>query len=264
MSMTGKTVIVTGAGKPDGIGRACADRFLQLGANVVICDLPDSDGISAAIEDYAGEQDRVSCIGADVGTPADAKTAVAEAIQKFGGIDILVNNAGVGVGSHDFMELTAKDWELSLTVNLMGQVNFCEAVIPEFLRRGSGVIVNISSLSGVGAISSIPACYTASKFAAVGLTKQLALQYAPNNIRVNAVCPGSVRTDMMRGAMELIAEQENISIDEAEALEASTIPMGRAATPVEIATSVSFLAGSDAGYLTGVALPVAGGMPPGV
>jgi 3-oxoacyl-[acyl-carrier protein] reductase len=264
MDLKGKVAIVTGAGKPDGIGRACVERLKDLGASVVLCELGGTEAIRQASVDYPDASTGVAVTHTDVTKAFDAEQAVALAEDTFGGLDILVNNAGVGVGSHDFLETPDSDWSLSMSVNLMGPVNFCKAAIPAMLKRGGGSIINISSLSGLGAIASIPACYTASKFAAIGFTKQLAIQYAPDSIRVNAICPGSVRTDMMKGAMELLAAEQGISVKEAEALEASTIPAGRAANPSEVADAVAFLAGDGSAYMTGVALPVSGGMPPGL
>ena len=122
----------------------------------------------------------------------------------------------------------------------------------------------IASLAGLGAIADIPACYTASKFAAVGLTKALSLQFAEHGIRVNAICPGSVVTQMHEVTLQNLADEHGISPEEAQAMEESNIPLGRSASPEEIAASAVFLASDQAKYLTGVALPVAGGMMPGL
>ena len=139
----------------------------------------------------------------------------------------------------------------------------CQAVIPHLRDRG-GSIINIASLAGLGALDSIPACYTASKFATIGLTKQLALQFAADKIRCNAICPGSVVTQMHDNSLRLLAEEHGISLDEAQQLEDSNIPLGYSAQPAEIARAAVFLASDDASYMTGVALPVAGGMAPGI
>jgi len=184
-------------------------------------------------------------------------------IAKHGQLDIVVNNAGVGHGSADFLALTDTDWDVSLAVNLRGMVHVCEAVIPHMQTRG-GSIINVASLAGTGALPAIPACYTASKFAAVGLTKQLALQYAPDNIRVNALCPGSVITQMHEQTMALLAEAEGISVAEAQALEDSQIPLGHSAQPEDVGKAAVYLASDLSGYVTGTTLPVAGGMAPGL
>ncbi len=259
--LTGKTALITGAGRPRGIGQAIARAFLDEGANVVLSDLA---GVTTPASELtrltAFPADRVAVIEADVCKPADASRAVLTAQDQFGGLDILVNNAGVGRGSPDFMELTEEDWSASIAVNLRGTAIMCTAAMESLRQSPSACIINVASLSGLRAIPHIPACYTASKFAVVGLTKQLALQLASENIRANAICPGSVRTDMMEIAVEAIAEAEGITAAEAEALEASTIAVGRVAEPDEIAHLAVFLASDNASYITGEALVASGGM----
>ena len=250
--LEGKIALVTGAAHPRGIGRAIALALEAHGATVVSTDLAGSEGLEKA----AG----LSC---DVTSPEQVEQAVAEVLSRHGGIDILVNNAGVGVGSADFMAITDRDWELSLAVNLRGVANVCRAVLPHMQERG-GSIINVASLAGTGAMDAIPACYTASKFAAVGLTKQLAAQYAPQNIRVNALCPGSVVTQMHEQSMALLAETHDITVEDAQALEDANIPLGRSAQPAEVGRAAVFLASDLSSYVTGVALPVAGGMAPGL
>ena len=132
------------------------------------------------------------------------------------------------------------------------------------MLESGGSIINVASLAGTGALGAIPACYTASKFAAVGLTKQLATQYAANNIRVNALCPGSVITQMHQGSMALLAEANGITPEEAQELENANIALGRSAQPEEVGNSAVYLASDLSSYVTGVALPIAGGMAPGL
>jgi NAD(P)-dependent dehydrogenase (short-subunit alcohol dehydrogenase family) len=250
--LAGKVAVVTGAAHPRGIGRAIARSLEEHGAVVVSTDLAGSEGL-----------EQVAGLACDVTSPEQLEQAVTEVLSRHGCIDILVNNAGVGVGAADFMEITDRDWDLSLEVNLRGVANVCRAVLPHMLERG-GSIINVASLAGTGAMDAIPACYTASKFAAVGLTKQLAAQYAPQNIRVNALCPGSVVTQMHEQSMALLAQAHNISVEEAQALEDANIPLGRSAQPAEIGKAAVFLASELSSYVTGVALPVAGGMAPGL
>ena len=258
--LSGKTALVTGAGRERGIGRAIAIALLERGANVVMTDLAGTETLQNIRTQLASNADKFSYCDADVTRLAEAEAAVAHAVDSFGGLDILVNNAGVGRGSPNFLELTEADWNMSFDVNLRGVVNFCQAAVPELRKSATAAIVNVASLSGLKAIPLIPACYTASKFAVVGLTKQLALQLAPENIRVNAICPGSVRTDMMQMVMEDIAAAEGISVEDAEAHEAATIALGRAAEPAEIGQVAAYLAGPSGSYVTGEALAVSGGM----
>ncbi len=250
--LAGKVALVTGAAHPLGIGRAIADAYMAEGATVVVADLAGAEGL----EEAGG----VDC---DVTDPVQAQAAVQEVLSRHGRLDVLVNNAGVGIGSADFLELTAQDWDTTLNVNVKGIANVCAAAIPHMQQHG-GSIINVASLAGLGALDAIPACYTASKFAAVGLSKALSLQYAADKIRVNAVCPGSVVTQMHGAAIENLMQEHGVGREEAEALEASQIPLGRSAQPQEIASAAVFLASDLSGYLTGTAIPVAGGMAPGL
>ena len=237
-----KVAIVTGAGHPDGIGAASAKALRDQGYEVITFDL---DGADHAVDVTDAQQ-------------------VVEAIQMvaadFGHLDALVNNAGVGMGSANLLEQTTEDLDLTLAVNVKGLVNCCQAAIPHILQTGGGAIVNVASLCGLRALPAIPHAYTASKFAVVGLTKSMALEFGPSHIRINAVCPGSVDTQMRAKAISLLAEQEGISLEDAEALETSTISLGRAATPSEVATAVAFLCSDNAAQSTGTAIPVDGGM----
>ena len=247
--LAGKVAIVTGGAHPKGIGFAISSALKANGAEVFVCDLVPEPGND--------------CFSCDVSNPDTVAKAVGVCLENYGCVDILVNNAGVGLGDPDFLKLSQQDWALSLDVNLLGIANMCQAVIPHMIS-GGGSIINIASLAGLGAIADIPACYTASKFAAIGLTKALSLQFAEYNIRVNAICPGSVVTQMHEVTLQNLAEEHSISLEEAQAMEDSNIPLGRSASPEEIATSAVFLASDQSKYLTGVALPVAGGMMPGL
>lgn len=244
--MQGKVAIVTGAGHPQGIGAAIARCLTEAGVTVVTTDIEGGD-------------ERV-----DVTDRAQIDACVAKIIDQHGRIDILVNNAGVGVGSGEFLELTPDDFDLSFNVNVKGMMSFCQAVIPYMKSSGGGSIVNVASLCGLKAISSIPASYTASKFAAVGLTKAIALEFGRDNIRCNAVCPGSVDTQMRSAALQLLAEQEGISLEDAESAENAMITLGRAADPDDVGQLVAYLCSPSAAYLTGVAIPVDGGMKVGL
>lgn len=250
--LVGKVALVTGAAHPLGIGRAIADAYLAEAATVVVTDLAGAQGL----EETGG-------IACDVTDPGQAQAAVREVLSRHGRLDVLVNNAGVGIGSADFLELTAQDWDTTLDVNVKGIANMCAAAIPHMQQQG-GSIINVASLAGLGAMDAIPACYTASKFAAVGLSKALSLQYAAEKIRVNAICPGSVVTQMHGAVIENLMQEHGIGREEAEALEASHIPLGRSAQPKEIASTAVFLASDLSSYLTGAAIPVAGGMAPGL
>ena len=258
--MSERVAIVTGAAHPKGIGRAIVRQMALDGYRVLATDLEGAEGFDSLTE----ETGEISAMPCDVTAREQIKSTIDHATETLGGVDVLVNNAGVAAGDPDFLALTDKDWSLSLAVNLKGTADFMQAVIPAFRERGSGSIVNIASLAGLGAMQGIPANYTATKFAVVGLTKQVALQFAPENIRCNAVCPGSVATQMHEVTIANLMAEHDITAEEAQALEDAIVPLGYSAAPQQIATVVSFLCSDAARYLTGVALPAAGGMAPGL
>jgi len=237
-----KVAIVTGAGHPDGIGAASAEALRNQDFEVITFDLQGADH------------------AVDVTDAQQVAKAIQAVASNFGHLDVLVNNAGVGVGSANLLEQTGEDLDLTLAVNVKGLVNCCQAAIPHMLQIGGGAIVNVASLCGLRALPAIPHAYTASKFAVVGLTKSMALEFGPSHIRINAACPGSVDTQMRSKAISLLSEQEGISLEDAEALETSSISLGRAATPSEVAAVVAFLCSENAAQITGAAIPVDGGM----
>ena len=260
-----QVALVTGASHPKGIGSAIARKLASLGATLVITDLEHTrDQLNAVAGEMEAAGTTVMTQIVDV-TSADAvDQCVGDVIDRFGRIDILVNNAGVGGGEGEFLKARKESFDLAYAVNVGGVVNMCQAALPQMLKQGSGAIVNVASLCGVGAIPDIPASYTASKFAAVGLTKAIALEYAASDIRCNAVCPGVVNTGMRDQLMARLAQQYDITPEEAEQRENETIAIGRGAEASEVADAVAYLVGPAATYLTGVALPVAGGLAPGL
>ena len=265
MTLDGKVAIVTGVTKPKGAGKAIAQRLAEQGAAVAITGRAKSlPGAEAIAEGFRSDGHRAVAVAADSTDTAQIRAAVEAVVAEFGGLDVLVNNAGIGMGSPLLAENEERHWDANWAVNVKGTVAFCEAVWPHMQARGGGSIVNIASLAGLGANSGMPYPYTASKFALVGITKQMALQGGGDGIRVNVVCPGAINTDMLQQAYAAIAEAEGVSLEEAAALENATIPLGRPSEPSEIADAVSWLAGPHASYVTGVALPVAGGMSPGI
>ena len=240
--MTKKVAIVTGAAHPRGIGAAIVNQLREKGVTVISTDLSGAD---MDVDVTAGDQ---------------IDECVEKVIGQHGRLDILVNNAGVGIGSANFLEQKAEDLDLTFAVNVKGMIRFSQSAIPHMQNAGGGVIVNVASLCGLRALPAIPPSYTASKFAVVGLTKAMALEFGSDNIRVNAVCPGSVDTQMRANAMELLAKEEGISPAEAEAAENAMISLGRPSSPSEVAAVVAFLCSDESKYLTGAAIPVDGGM----
>ncbi len=263
--LKGKVAIITGAGQEQGIGRAIAMKLAEQGASTVLTDLESADSLEKIAKEISESRgNKCMPMYCDITVEEDINNCIRQTVNELGSIDILVNNAGVAGSGTNFMDVDNDTWDLSYKVNIKGTVSFCRAVIPLMQKQNDGVIVNNSSLCGLGALEAIPANYTATKFAIIGLTKAIALEFAPQNIRCNAVCPGVVNTGMRQDALGRIAEQMNITVEEAEKVEEDAIAMKRAAEPEEIASAVAYLVSPAASYITGVALPVAGGLSAGL
>lgn len=265
MSPEGKTAIVTGASHPRGMGAAVAAKLASVGAAVALVDLERTAGeLAERADDIVASGGRALAVHADATDGDSVQSCVAAVAEQLGPPEILINNAGVGIGSHQLLENSEEIWSQTLAVNLLGVNRFSCAVIPHMQAAGGGVIVNNSSMSGLGAIAGIPAPYTASKHAVIGLTKAIALEFGPDNIRCVAICPGSVRTQLHARVMEMHMDLHDLSYEEAEELEVGFIPLGYSCEPEEVAGVVAFLVGPEGRYLTGVSLPIAGGMAPGL
>ena len=263
--LKGKVALVTGATKMKGLGKAVADRLVNAGATVVVTgrekSMPGAEEVVASLKAAGGGAVAVSV---DVAHQDQIDAAVLKITDIYGGVDVLINNAGIGFGSPSLAENTDSDWDANYAVNVKGTMAICRGVIPSMIVRGGGAIVNVSSMAGLGANPGMPYPYVATKFALVGVTKMLALEFASKGIRANVVAPGAIATDMLMQAYEAIASANDISVEEAAKLENASIPLGRPADPGEIADTVVWLASPAAAYVTGVALPVAGGMSPGI
>ncbi len=251
----GQVAVITGAGS--GIGKACALRFAQEGANVLCLDVNDSNNEAAAQEcrQYGVEALAMHC---DVTREEDIERAVQTAMERWGRIDVLVAAAGIYRGA-PLPEVSLKQWQLVIDVNLTGVFLSNRAVAPIMMKQRSGSIINISSMAGK---TSWPASaeYSASKSGVIGLTRSVAMELAPYGATANAVCPGNTRTEMVEYVAATIAAREGISPEEWLSLRAKDCPMGRFAEPWEIAGVVAFLASEDSRYLTGQAIEVDGGM----
>lgn len=242
--LNGQAAIVTGASR--GIGRAIAIRLADAGADVLV------HGTSAArLAPLAAEIEemgrRAVVQSGDVADPEVADAAVAAALDAFGKVDVLVNNAGINTRSGT-LEMALADWQRVLDVNLNGTLHFCRAVLPAMIARGAGRIVNVSSSTAKTPHRNAAPAYGASKAAVNYLTMHLAREMAPHGVRVNAVCPGPVETDMTG---------EWDPAYRARVLDA--VPLGRLGMPEEIAGAVLFLASDMSGFVTGATLNANGG-----
>ena len=195
----------------------------------------------------------------DVTDRAAIDGAVAELVARHGGLDILVNNAGTTAGAKPYLEVTADDWRAAVSVNLVGTADLCQAAIPALLDRGGGVIVNISSMTGIGGQRAFGA-YTATKHALIGLTKTIAAEFGERGLRCNAVCPGYIGTELHHNVTRRLAAEAGIGFEDMQARRYANVAMQRAGGTDEVAGVVAFLCGPAASYITGAAIPVTGGV----
>ena len=245
--LNGKVAIVTGASA--GIGRATAFALAAEGASVVVADVDDVRGQQVATE-LTDKGASALFIHTDVTDDAQVAALVATTVVTFGGLDLAVNNAGIEGTPAITHECTPENWNRTLAVNLTGVWSCMRHEIPRMLERGGGSIVNLASVAGLVGFNTIPA-YVASKHGIVGLTKTAALEYAETGIRVNAVCPGVIDTEMV--------ERFTGGAPEAEAAMVATEPVGRLGRPEEIADAIVWLCSDRSSFTTGQAIAVDGG-----
>ena len=246
--LRGKSALITGAAK--GIGRATAELFALEGSRIVASDI-DADALRLLCEQLESRGATVVPVVGDVANADDARGMIKAAVDRYGRLDILVANAGV-LPLRNILEATPEDWDEVMAVDGRGMFLTCKYAIEEMLKTGGGSIVCLSSISGLAGQKS-QSTYGPAKFAASGLTKHLAVEWADRNIRVNAVAPGTIRTERVRrlpeepGGIEYIAAIERMH------------PIGRLGEPREVAQAILFLASDEASFITGAILPVDGG-----
>ena len=245
--LVGKVAIVTGASA--GIGRATALALAVEGATVIVADIDDIRGAQVAAE-IADKGGTARFVHADVSHDPQVAELVSRTVEEFGGLDVAFNNAGIEGTPAPTHECTPENWQRTLAVNLTGVWSCMRHEIPAMLERGGGSIVNCSSVAGLVGFATSPA-YVASKHGVVGLTKTAALEYAEAGIRVNAVCPGVIATEMI--------ERFTGGRPEAAAALIATEPVGRLGRPEEIADAVVWLCSDRSSFITGQAIAVDGG-----
>ena len=255
MELTGQAAIVTGGGR--GIGRATALELARMGAAVVIAELDGAGAERTAGEIRAGGGKALAVV-TDVTKRADLVAMVERTRAEFGRLDVLVNNAGIYRAAAP-LDITEEHWDAVLDINAKAVFFASQAVLPTMIAQKRGCIVSLASMAGkIGSKTNLP--YNVSKAAVISLTKSLALAHAADGIRVNCVCPGFVETDMW---MQVSREQGallGLTADEFTRQRASLVPLGRMERPEDVASVVGFLASARAGYVTGQALSVDGGL----
>jgi NAD(P)-dependent dehydrogenase (short-subunit alcohol dehydrogenase family) len=246
--LSGKSAVVTGAGA--GIGRATAVLFAREGARLVVTDIR-VDALARLQSTLMELGAEVEAVVGDVSQESDVKLMVQAAIDRYGRLDVMVANAGI-IPLGDVFEMTVADWDNVMAIDGRGMFLSCKYAIEAMLETGGGSIVCLSSISGEAG-QKRQSAYGPAKFVASGLTKHLAIEWADRGIRVNAVAPGTIRTERVQqlpnepGGPEYLAAIEKMH------------PMGRIGEPVEVAQAILFLASDDASFITGAVLPVDGG-----
>jgi NAD(P)-dependent dehydrogenase (short-subunit alcohol dehydrogenase family) len=249
MRLEEQVAIVTGAGS--GIGRAIAATFAREGARVIVADRygERADQTVEAISRAGGVALPVT---SDVARAQDVERMVQRAQSAYGRVDILVNNAGLSLGD-DILAIDEATWDFNLAVVLKSVYLCSRAVLPLFLARSSGAIVNIASVNGLAAYGE--EAYSAAKAGVINLTKNMAVKYGPAGVRVNCICPGTIRTPAFD---EVLAQDPQLF-----ARLARWYPLGRVGEPQDVANAALFLASADAAWITGAALNVDGGLSAG-
>jgi 3-oxoacyl-[acyl-carrier protein] reductase len=244
MRLDGKTAMITGAGS--GIGKAIAETYAREGARVALADL-NLDAAKAAARAIGNNAIAVHC---DVTKKADIAAAVAETLSAFGALDILVNNAGATHINKPMLDIGEDEYDRIFAVNVKGLFLFCQAVVPHFRKVGGGTIVNIGSTAGLRPRPGLSA-YNATKGAVHTLTKSLAVELAPDHIRVCAIAPVATDTPLLPSFLGTAPGQREKFI--------ATVPLGRLARPQDIANAALYLASADAAFVTGNIVEIDGG-----
>jgi NAD(P)-dependent dehydrogenase (short-subunit alcohol dehydrogenase family) len=251
----GRVALVTGGGR--GIGRGTCLELARHGADVAVADLDAATAVSVADEVRALGRRAVG-LAADV-TTADGRRAMLEAAAELGPLDILVNNAGI-LRVVDAFDVTESDWDRMFAVNAKAVFFLCQAALPAMIQRGRGAVVNVASTAGKGAASPVLAHYSATKAAVIAITKTWSAIAARHGVRVNCVCPGYIDTAMWTMLDRELAVRRGRQPGEVWRESIELVPLGRGGTPDDVGRVIAFLASDMAGYMTGQAINVSGGL----
>ncbi|HET7238425.1 MAG TPA: SDR family NAD(P)-dependent oxidoreductase [Terrimicrobiaceae bacterium] len=246
--MRGKSVVVSGAAL--GIGRATARKFAEEGASLVIQDIQEAP-LLACRDELRQAGASVEAVVGDVAQDKDCQAMIRAAVEAFGRVDVVVANAGI-IELGDALESTAADWDKIMAIDGRGMFLTCKYAIEAMLKTGGGAIVCLSSISGMAG-QKRQATYGPAKFVATGLVKHLAVEWADRGIRVNAVAPGTIKTERVKRLPEEPGGSEYVEVVR------KGHPMGRLGEPEEVANAILFLASEEASFITGAVLPVDGG-----
>ena len=249
MRLQDKVALITGAGS--GIGREAALLWAREGAKIVVADVNDAAG-QATVDDIQAAGGAAVYVRADVSKAADAEGMVRAAEESFGKLNVLFNNAGIMHSDDDNAMTTEEDvWDLTMNINLKGVFLGCKYGIPALLRAGGGSIINVASFVAILGAATPQIAYTASKGGVLAMTRELAVIHARQNIRVNALCPGPLRTELL---------MKFLNTEEKKQRRLVHIPIGRFGEAREIATAALFLASDESSYVTGATFTVDGGI----
>jgi NAD(P)-dependent dehydrogenase (short-subunit alcohol dehydrogenase family) len=244
----GKVIVITGSG--GGIGTAIAQRFARESGQVVVTDT-NVEGAEATTKLIVDEGLKATTMIADISNRDACYKLIEDTVAKFGKIDVLINNAGINRRG-PLMELTDEDWDLTMQVNVTSMFHLCRAAIPHMIKAGGGAIVNTASQWGLHPAPGHIA-YNVSKSAVASFTQNLARDYAPQKIRVNAVCPGEIGTPMLQKA----AERKGLTFADFDKM----VPFGRIGRPDEVAALMAFLASDEAEFMCGSLVEITGAQP---
>jgi 3-oxoacyl-[acyl-carrier protein] reductase len=256
LGLNDKIALVTASSR--GLGRAVAVRLAQEGAHVTISARGKRDLAKTASEIREATGQRVLAIPMDIASPEAATTLIDASLEAFGRVDILVINAG-GPPPGRFLDLTPADWEQAIQLTLMSAVRLCYAAVPVMKEQGCGAILAMTSITAKQPLPNL-ILSNSLRLAVTGLVKTLADELAPFGIRANALCPGWTRTARVDQLLEDRARRNDTSAEEEAAGVAADIPLGRLGTPEEFAAAAAFLVSEAASFITGVSLPIDGGM----